>query len=290
MSELPARADVVIIGGGAVGASTAFHLATGGVAGRGRARARDARQRLHLALGRRRAPAVRRRAQRAAVAAQPRRVRALGHADRRARRVRARHRVPPERLSLPARQRGRRRDVPRGARRAALPGRAVARADSGRGARDRAADGARRRARGDLLPARRLHEPRGGRAGLRGGGRRARRARLQGCPATGIEHAGGRITGVRTAQGTIATDTVVCAAGAWSQGRRRHGRPRHPGARRATPHVVLARARRPARRPAADDRLHARASTSTPRGRASSSADARSSSRMSPSTRSSASR
>src|SRR6185436_19416310 len=31
MSELPARADVVIIGGGAVGASTAFHLATGGV-------------------------------------------------------------------------------------------------------------------------------------------------------------------------------------------------------------------------------------------------------------------
>ena len=32
MSDLPARADVVIIGGGAVGASTAFHLATGGVA------------------------------------------------------------------------------------------------------------------------------------------------------------------------------------------------------------------------------------------------------------------
>ena len=31
VSDLPPRADVVIIGGGAVGASTAFHLATGGV-------------------------------------------------------------------------------------------------------------------------------------------------------------------------------------------------------------------------------------------------------------------
>ncbi len=40
---------------------------------------------------------------------------------------------------------------------------------------------------------------------------------LQGCPATGIEQRGGRITGVRTARGTIATDTVVCAAGAWSR-------------------------------------------------------------------------
>ena len=40
---------------------------------------------------------------------------------------------------------------------------------------------------------------------------------LQGCPAVGIEHAGGQITGVRTPQGTIATDTVVCAAGAWSK-------------------------------------------------------------------------
>jgi sarcosine oxidase, subunit beta len=46
----------------------------------------------------------------------------------------------------------------------------------------------------------------------------ARGARvLQGCPAIGIEHAAGRITGVRTEGGTIATDTVVCAAGAWSR-------------------------------------------------------------------------
>jgi sarcosine oxidase subunit beta len=58
---------------------------------------------------------------------------------------------------------------------------------------------------------------------------------LQGCPATGIEHANGRITGVRTEQGTIATDTVVCAAGAWSRDVGAmigvdipvHGEPRH---------------------------------------------------------------
>ena len=40
---------------------------------------------------------------------------------------------------------------------------------------------------------------------------------LQGCPAIAIEQQGGRITGVRTERGTIATDTVVCAAGAWSR-------------------------------------------------------------------------
>jgi sarcosine oxidase subunit beta len=45
----------------------------------------------------------------------------------------------------------------------------------------------------------------------------ARGARVvQGCPATAIERAGARIAGVRTPRGTIATDTVVCAAGAWS--------------------------------------------------------------------------
>jgi sarcosine oxidase subunit beta len=39
---------------------------------------------------------------------------------------------------------------------------------------------------------------------------------VQACPAVAIEHTGGRISGVRTERGTIATDTVVCAAGAWS--------------------------------------------------------------------------
>jgi sarcosine oxidase subunit beta len=38
----------------------------------------------------------------------------------------------------------------------------------------------------------------------------------QGCAVTGIESAGGRITSVETTRGPIATDTVICAAGAWS--------------------------------------------------------------------------
>jgi sarcosine oxidase, subunit beta len=36
------------------------------------------------------------------------------------------------------------------------------------------------------------------------------------CPATGIDVRDGRVVAVRTAAGTIRTDTVVCAAGAWS--------------------------------------------------------------------------
>lgn len=36
------------------------------------------------------------------------------------------------------------------------------------------------------------------------------------CPATGIETRDGAVAGVRTDVGTIATDVVVCAAGAWS--------------------------------------------------------------------------
>jgi sarcosine oxidase subunit beta len=40
---------------------------------------------------------------------------------------------------------------------------------------------------------------------------------LQGCPVTGIDVRGGRIEGVATTQGTIATDTVVCCSGFWSK-------------------------------------------------------------------------
>jgi sarcosine oxidase, subunit beta len=39
----------------------------------------------------------------------------------------------------------------------------------------------------------------------------------QGCPATGIVVRDGRISGVETPEGTIATDTVVCCAGIWSR-------------------------------------------------------------------------
>ncbi len=37
------------------------------------------------------------------------------------------------------------------------------------------------------------------------------------CSATGIETTGTHLTGVHTDRGTIATDTVICAAGAWSR-------------------------------------------------------------------------
>ena len=40
---------------------------------------------------------------------------------------------------------------------------------------------------------------------------------LQGCALTGVEVQNGRIVGVETSRGTIATDTVVCCAGIWSR-------------------------------------------------------------------------
>jgi glycine/D-amino acid oxidase-like deaminating enzyme len=39
----------------------------------------------------------------------------------------------------------------------------------------------------------------------------------QGCEVTGIEVSGGRVSGVETSQGPIACGTVVCCAGAWSR-------------------------------------------------------------------------
>ncbi|HEX2785030.1 MAG TPA: FAD-binding oxidoreductase [Ilumatobacteraceae bacterium] len=38
------------------------------------------------------------------------------------------------------------------------------------------------------------------------------------CPVIGIDVDGGEITGVRTATGTVSTSTVICVAGAWSPG------------------------------------------------------------------------
>jgi sarcosine oxidase subunit beta len=46
--------------------------------------------------------------------------------------------------------------------------------------------------------------------------RRAGATLLPNCAATGIDVVDGRVTAVHTAAGTVRTDTVVCAAGAWS--------------------------------------------------------------------------
>jgi sarcosine oxidase subunit beta len=47
--------------------------------------------------------------------------------------------------------------------------------------------------------------------------RRAGARLVRGCSVTGIATDGSDITAVETSQGTIATDTVVCAAGAWAR-------------------------------------------------------------------------
>jgi sarcosine oxidase subunit beta len=52
--------------------------------------------------------------------------------------------------------------------------------------------------------------------GFASAARRAGATLLAHCAATGIDVRDGRIVGVRTEAGTIRTDTVVCAAGAWS--------------------------------------------------------------------------
>jgi sarcosine oxidase subunit beta len=55
-------------------------------------------------------------------------------------------------------------------------------------------------------------------AGYARGARRAGVRILTGTEVTDVEVADGRVTGVRTGAGLIETDTVVCAAGAWSAG------------------------------------------------------------------------
>ena len=78
---------------------------------------------------------------------------------------------------------------------------------------DRAADRPRGPARGDLLRARRLrHRPRTSCSGTRAAPTSGRAARSRASTSSD-----GRIVGVETTQGRIATETVVCCAGAWSQ-------------------------------------------------------------------------
>jgi len=55
-------------------------------------------------------------------------------------------------------------------------------------------------------------------AGYAASARRAGATVLPHCAATGIDVRAGRVVAVRTAAGRIETDTVVCAAGAWSAG------------------------------------------------------------------------
>ena len=94
------------------------------------------------------------------------------------------------------------------------------------------ARGARRRARRDLLPARRPREPGGGSPGLRGWARRHGGTVVTGCALTGIELDGDIIAAWIRSSVRVATGTMVCAAGcglrssgAWSRRLPRAARP-----------------------------------------------------------------
>ena len=177
-------------------------------------------------------------------------------------------------------------DVPRGARGAARPRRALARADARRGRRDRAAARARRRAGGDVLPARRAHEPRGGRPGLRGGGGRARRARAAGLPRDRRSSNAAAASPACAPSAGRSRPTPSCAR----PGRGRARSARWPASRSPCTASRVTCGSRPSPAALRDDLpltidFTHRASTSTARARASSSAVARRRSRTSPSTR-----
>ena len=55
-------------------------------------------------------------------------------------------------------------------------------------------------------------------SGYAGAARRAGARLVRNCAVTAIDSSGGAITRVVTDRGTIATDTVICTAGAWSRG------------------------------------------------------------------------
>ena len=158
--------------------------------------------RLDEQVGRRLQGAVRRRAERPHRPALARRARADG-----------RRRAPPARLSVPARQRRRRRALPGRARAAARARGAVARAVRRRGARRSSRRSiprgcSRRRSASSTATSR----PRTSSSGTRAAPTSARAARSPASRSSGVGS-----SACETTQGRIATETVVCCAGAWSQ-------------------------------------------------------------------------
>ena len=286
MSEVPARADVVVIGGGAVGASTAFHLATGGVA--------DVvlLERETLASGSTSRSAGGARLQFADELNVGLSLRSLDeferwdeligeHVD-----VRARDRVPPGTATSSCSTRPSRSSCSARRSRCSTP-RACPRASSRPPRRPRSCpqlelDGILAATfcprDGHMSPEAVVQGyaaaavARGARVlpGLPGDRHRARRR--------AHHRRAHRARDDRDRHRRLRRRRVVARG-------RRDGRHRHPRARRAAPHVVLARARRPASTTCRSRSTSPPASTSTARARASSSAGARSCSRRSPSTR-----
>ena len=241
----------MVVGGGAMGASAAFHLARARDHRRRPARARHARGRLDEQVGRRDPRAVRRRAEHPDRAALDRRVRPLRGADRHADRLRA------VRLPLPARLRGRPRAVPGGARscrrRLGVPSGELTVDDALAIVPQLDPDGL---VGATWCPTDGRATPEATVAGYADAARRAGVRVRQGEPVERIDVRDGRIEAVVTPKGRIATDTVVCTAGVWTRDVGALAGLDDPGRGPAPAHVVHAGTRRPAEPAPAHDRLH----------------------------------
>ena len=209
MTTLPEHADVVVVGGGAVGTSIAFHLAearvdvallerdalssgsTSRAAGGVRTQFSDP---LNIAIGLRGVEAFTRFGERPGGEIDFRQVGYLFLLDR------------PE-------------DVPVFERSVALqnelgvPSRLVDPVEAGRLSPLAGLEGV---LAGTFCPLDGHASPEAVAQGYAAGARAHGAAVVTGCAATAVETAGGAVAGVVTDQGRIATSTVVCAAGVWS--------------------------------------------------------------------------
>ena len=223
--RLPARAEVVVVGGGVMGTSTAFHLAEAGVATsllleRGGARPAGRRRKaaggvraqfsdpLNIALGARSLEAFAR------------------FAERPGQEIdlhRGRLPVPPD----PA---GRRRRVRGGRRAAERAGRADPDARRRRGGVARAGDRARTTCSPPRsTPATGTARPESVVLGYAAGARRHGATVLTGVEVVGLEAAGAAARRSAPPRARSRRDAIVCAAGAWSGARGGHGGRRAAG-------------------------------------------------------------
>ena len=209
MSTLPGHADVVVVGGGAVGTSIAFHLAEAGVdvcllerdalssgstsraAGGVRTQFSDP---LNIAIGLRAVEAFTRFAERPGWEIDFRQVGYLFLLDR------------PEDVASFEQSVALQNEL-------GVPSRLVEVAEAGRLSPLAGLDGV---LGATFCPVDGHASPEAVAQGYAAGARAHGANVVTGCSATAVILDGGRVRGVVTDQGTIETDTVVCAAGVWS--------------------------------------------------------------------------
>ena len=205
------KADAVVIGGGIMGASTAHFLTRLGFGQVALVEKRQDLRRLDAVLGRPRAAALLERGR-----DQARRARGGDDRERRGGPRRA-FRLPPDRL--PALR------AARGARRRCATSSRCSRASASRHRRSSSRPRSRAAGRSSGSRASRspvTSRPPGSRTPCRRSSRSSRSAQrdglhvYEGCEVLAISTANGRVTGVVTGEGEIATRVVVNAAGPWS--------------------------------------------------------------------------